>query len=90
MELEKPLEAMMSPTRSLPYAVQVVVAAAIILLTSLTAIIFLTSNARSEEAIEDFLERIDERIRVNDERLLCILQIPPEGRNDAAVEACEP
>lgn len=79
-----------SPTRSLPFPVQVALAIAIVLLTSLTAIIFLTSNSRANEFIEDVLGQIDERIRVHDERVICILLIPSEERTPEAIAACGP
>jgi len=76
--------------RQLPYLLQVLTSIGLVVLLSVTAWIFLTANSRTNETVELLLVRIEEQIRSNDDRILCILSIEPQERTEEALEVCEP
>lgn len=78
--------------RSLPYWFQVLLAVGVVLLLSITAVVFLSASNNQDEVINELLERIHDDGEERDNRVVCLLtvviEIPPEDRTPAMVEAC--
>lgn len=78
--------------RSLPFALQVIMAVALVLLLSITAIVFLTASNEQDQIIEDLLNQIHDDGIARDDRVVCLLTVviefAPEDRTPEMVEAC--
>lgn len=81
------------PQRSLPFVLQVLMGIALVVLLSITAVVFLSAQGNQTEVINDLLQQIHEDGERRDNRVVClitvVIEVLPEDRTDEMIEACE-